>query len=344
MSSVLHVDLDRLARNIGVVRDRVAPAELMLVVKDDAYGHGVSRVAPRAVAEGVSWFGAFDVATALDVRRAVGAQPRVFVWMIAGARSIVAALDAHLDLGVGDTDLLEEVAAAARSRGVRARIHLKIDTGLHRNGVRPEEWAETVARVVVLAREGVLELVGVWSHIAEASDDEDDLSRALFEQAVTAVTSAGFDRPLRHLAASAASSARAEFRYDLVRVGAFCYGIRPAGGPGDAELGIVPIGSWEAAVLSVHGDRVRIDVGALDGLISALAGRVDVATPAGPRRLMAVEEVTAVVEGWPGARAGDTVRIYGADASSPTDLAETIGTIGEEIALRVSPLVERRYR
>lgn len=344
MTSVLHVDLGQLARNIAVVRDRVAPAALMLVVKDDAYGHGVSHVVRRAVAEGVGWIGAFDVATALEVRRVVAQEPRIFVWMIAGESAILSALDADLDLGVGDAVLLEEVADAARARGTCARIHLKIDTGLHRNGIRPEEWMDAVARVVELAREGVVELAGVWSHIAEASDEEDDLSRAAFEHAVAAVTDAGFDRPLRHLAASAASSARAEFRYDLVRVGAFCYGIRPAGGPADAALGIAPIASWEAAVLSVDGDRVRIDVGALDGLVSALAGRVDVVTPAGPRRLLAVGDVSAVVRGWDGARVGDVVRIYGTDAASPTDLAETIGTIGEEIALRVSPLVERRYR
>lgn len=344
MSSVLHVDLDQLARNIRVVRERVTPAALMLVVKDDAYGHGVSQVVRRAVAEGLTWFGAFDVATALQVRGAVGGEPRVFVWMIAGESSISSALDADLDLGVGDANLLEEVAAAARRRGVRARIHLKIDTGLHRNGIRPEEWADAVDRVVTLAHEGVVELTGVWSHIAEASDEEDDLSRALFDDAVSAMTSAGFDRPLRHLAASAASSARAEFRYDLVRVGAFCYGIRPAGGPSDEELGIAPIGSWDAEVLSVEADRVRVDVGALDGLVSGLAGRVDVVTPAGPRRLVEVDAISAAVEGWSGARTGDVVRIYGADAASPTDLAEAIGTIGEEIALRVSPLVERRYR
>ncbi|GAA2589117.1 alanine racemase [Microbacterium binotii] len=343
MSSVLHVDLDRLARNIAVVRARVTPAALMLVVKDDAYGHGVAQVVRRAVAEGIGWIGAFDVATALEVRRAAGQEARVFVWMIAGEGAIRSALDADLDLGVGDAALLEEVAEVARVRGLRARIHLKIDTGLHRNGIRPEEWTDAVSRVVALAREGVVELTGVWSHIAEASDEEDDLSRAAFEQAVAAVTAAGFDRPIRHLAASAASSARAEFRYDLVRVGAFCYGIRPAGGPADAELGIAPIGSWEAEVLSVDGDRVRIDAGALDGLVSALAGRVDVTTPAGPRRLVAVDGVSAAVSGWNGASVGDVVRIYGADAASPTDLAEAIGTIGEEIALRVSPLVERRY-
>jgi alanine racemase len=340
---VLHVDLDRLARNIDVVRDRVAPASLMLVVKDDAYGHGVAQVVRRAVAEGVDWIGAFDVATALEVRSAVGRQPRVFVWMIAGESAILSGLGADLDLGVGDPDLLEEVADAARAQGVRARIHLKIDTGLHRNGIRPEEWDDAVARVVTLAREGVVELAGVWSHIAEASDEEDDLSRAAFERAVGAATAAGFDRPLRHLAASAASSARSEFRYDLVRVGAFCYGIRPAGGPADAELGIAPIGSWDARVLSVDDDSVRIEVGALDGLVSTLAGRVEVMTPAGARRLLAVDEVSAVVAGWAGARAGDVVRLYGAGAASPTDLAETVGTIGEEIALRVSPLVERRY-
>ncbi|MEV7691861.1 alanine racemase [Microbacterium sp. NPDC089189] len=344
MSAVLHVDLDALGRNIAVVRGRVAPAELMLVVKDDAYGHGVGPIVERATADGVEWFGAFDLATALRVRAVAGDRARIFVWMLAGPDDIRTALAADLDIGIGDADLLRDVAASAAAVGRAARVHLKVDTGLHRNGIRPEEWADAVATVAASRASGDVDLVGVWSHIAEASDAEDDESRAVYERALAEVASAGLPRPLRHLAASAASSARGDFRYDLVRVGAFCYGIRPDGGPSESALGIEPIATLDAAVVRREGEDVVVGVGALDGLPSTLGGKIQVATPGGARRMLRIDDTEAVVSGWPLAAVGQRVTIYGRGAASATDLAETIGTIGEEIAVRISPIVPRRYR
>ena len=345
MSAVLRVDLDQLSANIARVREVVAPAELMLVVKDDAYGHGLAPVVRRAHREGVRWIGAFDVETGCRVREIIGAEARIFSWIAASRSEAAAAIAADIDLGVGDAGLLEDVAAEARSAGAVARVHLKIDTGLHRNGVRPEDWAGFVARAAEHAADGCLDVVGIWSHIAEASDEADDAARALFEDAVADARAAGLTPALRHLAASAASFARAEFRYDMVRVGAFCYGIRPAGGPGEQELGIRPIAALEATVAEADAGGATVDVGSLDGLPSTLAGRVSFGSPAGARRVTAIG-VRSHLDAWPGAAPGDVVRVYGDGAmgeSSATDLAEAIGTIGEEIALRVSRLIPRVY-
>jgi alanine racemase len=345
MTAVLRVDLEALARNIAAVRRRIDGAELMLVVKDDAYGHGLEAVVAQASRGGVEWFGAFDVDSGVRVRRAVGRRARIFAWMATGERDIRLALRHDLDLGVGDSDLLEEVAAVAAEEHVPARIHLKIDTGLHRNGVRPEEWPAFTARAAALTALGCVSVVGVWSHISEASDEDDDAARSLFDDAVRVAREAGLDPSLRHLSASAASFARPEFRYDMVRVGAFCYGIRPAGGPTETSLGIRPVARLEATVTGVDDGAVTIDVGKLEGLPSSLSGRFAVATPAGPRRVLAIDTRTRI-EGWPDAAAGDTVVVYGpaeTGASSVTDLAESIDTIGEEIALRISPLIPRVY-
>lgn len=346
MTATLHVDLTGLVANITRVRETVAPAELMLVVKDDAYGHGLAPVVRAAAGAGVSWFGAFDIGTARAVRGELGDDVRIFAWIAASHADLRAAAEAGIDLGVGDADLLEDAAAAARRVGRPLRVHLKLDTGLHRNGVRPEAWPRFVSRAAALEAEGALDVVGIWSHIAEASDDEDDDARALFEHGLRQAHDAGLRPVIRHLAASAASFARPEFRYDLVRVGAFCYGIRSAGGPSAGQLGLLPIARLEAEVLAVGEDGVRVDVGALHGLPSRLEGRASVATPAGTRRLLAVGEMDSLIAGWPGAAPGDRVIVYGSGAdgeASATDLAEIIGTIGEEIAVRVSPLVPRSY-
>ena len=346
MTVALHVDLDALVANVARVRETVAPAELMLVVKDDAYGHGLDRVVRAAADTGVTWFGAFDVRTARAVRDALGDGVRIFAWIAASQADLRLAAEARIDLGVGDADLLDEAAAAARDVGVPLRVHLKLDTGLHRNGVRPEAWPDFVARAAALEAEGALQVVGVWSHIAEASDAEDDAARVLFEKGLREAHEAGLRPSLRHLAASAASFARPEFRYDMVRVGAFCYGIRSAGGPAAEALGLRQIARLDAEVVGVEDEAVRIGVGFLHGLPSRLEGLAAVATAAGSRRLVEVCAVTSLVAPWPDAAIGDSVTVYGpgaGGAGTTTDLAELIGTIGEEIAVRVSPLVPRTY-
>ncbi|GAA5027105.1 alanine racemase [Microbacterium fluvii] len=341
MSGVLRVDLDAFAANLREIAERVAPATHMLVVKDDAYAHGIEPIVRRAWIEGVRWFGAFDVRTGLAVREVLGDDARIFVWIVATAEEAAEAVAAGLDVGVGDPLLLEDVAAV----GGTARVHLKIDTGLHRNGVRPEDWPQFTARAAEHEAAGAIEVVGIWSHIAEASDAEDDASRAVFDEAVHVAEAAGLRPRLRHLAASAASFAWPEFRYDLVRVGAFAYGIRPADGPAESELGIRPIASLVAPVEGVADGVVRIGLGSLDGLPSTLAGVLTIATEGGVRMLHAVDATASTVDGWPGATAGDEVVVLGAGAElSATDAAERIGTIGEEIALRISPLVRREYR
>lgn len=340
MSAQLRIDLDRLRGNVRVVRERVAPAELMIVVKDDAYGHGLERVVATAAAAGVRWIGAFDVPTGVRARRAAGEHARIFSWLTVEHDEIAEALAAGLELGVGDEDYLERIAANARANP--AVVHLKIDTGLHRNGVRAERWPAFTSRAAELERAGAIRVAGIWTHIAEASDAEDDASRAEFDAAVETARAAGLRPEVRHLAASAASWERAEFRYDLVRVGAFCYGIRSADGP---DLpGIAPAASLVAQVESVGDGAVTIDLGALDGLPTTLAGRVTVGTPAGSRRLLEVGPATSRVAAWPGAAAGDEVVLFGPGVrgeSSATTLGEAIGTVGEEPVLRVSPLVPR---
>lgn len=346
MTARLVVDLDAFAANLRVIRSRIAPAHHMLVVKDDAYGHGLLPVVRRAHAEGVRWFGAFDTATGRAVREALGPDVRIFVWMLQSSDDLRAAVEADLDLGVGDDLLLEDVATLgpAPAGSTPPRVHLKIDTGLHRNGIRPERWPDAVARAAELQRAGVLGVEGVWSHIAEASDAEDDAARALFLQARQTALDAGVTPRFAHLAASAAGFLRPEFREDLVRIGAFAYGIRPAGGPDEDALGITPIASLTAEVIGTDGVHALVGIGSLDGIPSSLGGMLSIRTPGGIRRVVSIGLDRMVVEGWGGMRPGDEVAVLGAGAPhSVTDAAERIGTIGEEIAVRISPTIERDY-
>ena len=342
--SRLRVDLARLRRNVEAVRERMAPADVLVVVKDDAYGHGVEPVVRAAVEAGAGWFGAIDADSALRARAAAGDGARVLCWATAGADEVARIVAADVDSGIGEASHLERVASAAAALGVTARVHLKIDTGLHRNGIRPEDWPTVCARAAALEAEGAVRVVGVWSHIAEASDAADDEARAAFDDAVRVAAAAGLAPEVRHLAASAAAWHRGEFRYDLVRIGAFCYGVRSADGP---ELdGIDAAAALVAPVTRVDGAAVAVDIGAVDGLFSTLAGRIDVLSPSGPRRLVEVRAFESLVERWPGAAVGDEVVVFGTRASgaaTSTDIAERIDTVGEEPLLRLSPLLPREY-
>ena len=327
--------------NITAVRARVSPSSLMLVLKDDAYGHGLSWVVDTALRAGVEWFGSYDIRSGLAVRRIAGGDARIFAWVTSTDDEIDDALLSDIDLGVGTIDYLRRIIARAAAVGARARVHLKIDTGLHRNGVLPADWATAVAEAREAEKAGLVALVGVWSHIAEASDAEDDAAQAVFLEAVRVVEDSGSSPAAVHLTASAASWWRPELRGTVSRIGAFCYGIRSADGP---ELaGIVPVASLVATVTEITAEGACVGVGSFDGLPSTLAG-ASVGTPGGARGLRSVGHTTSVVEEWPGARVGDEVVLFGTGAhgeASATTLAERIDTVGEEILTRLTARVRR---
>ncbi|REJ05619.1 hypothetical protein DY023_10015 [Microbacterium bovistercoris] len=335
---MLEISRGTLQSNIAAVRAQIVPSELMLVMKDDAYGHGLEWAVDAA--DGVSWFGSYDIASALRIR-ARRQEARVYAWATSPDDEIAAAIEAGVDLGVGTLPYLRRVIAQAALLGVRARVHLKIDTGLHRNGVRPEDWPAFVAEARAAEQRGVLAVVGVWSHLAEASDSEDDEAAGEFRVAVQSLRDAGAEPEVLHLTASAASWWRPELRGSLSRIGAFCYGVRSADGP--QIPGVLPAAELRAQVLSVAGDVVEVGIGSFDGLPSTLAGAV-IGTPAGARLLREVGAMTSLVEAWPAASEGDLVTVFGRGAQGEQDataLAERIDTVGEEILLRLTPRVRR---
>ncbi|MFE6994812.1 alanine racemase [Microbacterium sp. NPDC057659] len=335
---VLEISRAVLQSNIAAVRAQIAPSELMLVMKDDAYGHGVEWTVDGA--PDVTWFGSYDVDSALRIR-ARRDDARVYAWATSADAEVAAAIEAGIDLGVGTLPYLRRVIAQAERLRLPARVHLKIDTGLHRNGVRPEDWAGFVAEARDAERRGILAVVGVWSHLAEASDAEDDVAAAEFRLAVRSLRDAGGEPEVLHLTASAASWWRSELRGSLSRIGAFCYGIRSAEGP--QIPGVEPVAELRAPVLSVRDGGAEIGIGSFDGLPSVLAG-AEVGTPAGPRLLRAVGPMVSTVDAWPGASEGDTVTLFGRGSQGEQDataLAERIDTVGEEILLRLTPRVRR---
>ena len=351
------VDLDALRHNIAALSARVAPAEVMVVVKNDAYGHGLLEVATTSVEAGVSWIGALDVPTGLELRRnGITPPTRIFAWLIDPEEDLAPAIAAGIDLGISTVPQLETVSAstgAASSDAGAARIHLKIDTGLHRNGATAKDWPQLVKRALELERQGVVEVVAIWTHIAEASDDEDTLSIRRFEAAVDVASELGVLAPVRHLAASAAAYARSDARFDLVRLGAFVYGLPPGDGPSAANMGLRQAMTLRARVTSVESDpdgrrRATIDLGYADGLSTFAPGRIEVAIHGRRRPLIAPLEVDRA---WidlgtdTEVSVGDVVTLWGdGSAGEPTlqEWGDATSTMSEELVVRLSPRIPRR--
>jgi alanine racemase len=336
-----------LRHNVRLVRARVSPAKLLAVVKDDAYGHGLDCVLDVLLDEGVSRFGALDLPGALRVRRrAPGAM--VFAWVFDHGDDLREAVRERIDIGVTDSEVLERVASAV-SDGGPARIHLKLDTGLHRAGALPKDWERFVERAAELERSGQVVVAGLWTHLAEESDDDDSRSIAEYRRGLATADVHGIRGAIRHVAASAASYARADSRFDLVRVGAFLYGIAPGGGIGPAELGLRPVMTLRAPIrrLREAGDRMlaEIGVGGASGILADASGTVAVAI-AGRRHSVVAVELTYLLVDITGtdAAVGDTVTLFGdGSAGEPTlqAWADAMGTIGEEIVTRLSSSIAR---
>ena len=350
------IDLDALRSNVATVARLVAPARVLAVVKADGYGHGMELVARAALEGGADQLGVADIAEALALRSA-GIDAPLLAWLHGPDADFAAAVDAGVELGISSVAQLE--------RALGARVHLKIDTGLSRNGISPDAWAAACARAAEIERLGEIRVRGVWSHLANAGAEETARQRARFEEAVAVAREAGLDPEVRHLAASEAAIASPELRYDLVRIGIAMYGLPPAAGMDVAALGLRPVMELAAEVAAVRrvpaGEGVSygfihrterettlvlVPLGYADGLPRAASGRGSV-TIAGRRHpvvgRIAMDQVDVDV-GDQDVRVGDRVVVWGDPATgapSAEEWAEAAGTIGYEIVTRVGPRVPR---
>lgn len=343
-AALITVDLSAYRRNLADLAKRVAPAVVMAVVKADAYGHGLILAAQSAVKAGVGWLGCLDIDTGLVLRGSgIPDRVRVFAWLLAPRENYLAAIEAAVDLGVSTLAQLEQISKAGANK--RARVHLKIDTGLHRNGASVEDWPALVARAVALGPQ--IDLVGVWTHIAEASEHDDTLAIDRFHAAIAVAENLGANFEVCHLAASAAAFARIDARFDLVRIGAFGFGISPGDGVTPKSLGIEPVMTLTAPVIAVRDGVATVAIGYGDGILSKAAGRAQLSI-GGNRHLIetvSLDRLTVLV-GERELRVGETAVLFGGGGRGEPTLqhwADELGTIGEEIVTRLSPLVPRHY-
>jgi alanine racemase len=362
----VEIDLGAVRENVAALARVAHPAAVMAVVKADGYGHGALPVARAALEAGATWLGSCSLAEALDLR-AGGIDARIMSWLDVPETDLAAGVEAGIDLSASSLRELTAIVDGARGAGTPGKVHLKIDTGLSRNGCQPHDWPDLVDAAAKAQSDGHVEVVAVWSHLACADEPDHpatDRQAERFDQAYAIARAAGL-QPMRHIANSAATLDRPDLHFDLVRVGIAMYGLNPL----PYEENLRPAMTFRSSVALTKripaGESVSygwswtstqdstlalVPVGYADGVPRALSNRMDVWL-AGRRRpvvgRVCMDQV--VVDcGDDVVSEGEEVVLFG-DGSrgepTATEWAGTIGTIDYEIVTGMyRPRVVRSYR
>lgn len=363
------IDLGAFERNIARLRTHVGQLPIMVVVKADGYGHGAIGCVRAARAAGADWVGAATPAEALALRNAGDTGP-LLCWLYGPDTELAPVVDAEIDITVHSPEQLSMISAVAATLGHTARIQLKIDTGLSRNGAMKAQWRELCLLAREASESGAIRISGIWSHLAAADEPGHPsiaAQQVAFDDALAVADEIDLGSPIRHLANSAAAITAPLTRYDLVRLGIACYGIEPAPGIADgidlepvmtvrsqlaavkkisAGSGVSYGHSWVAETDTVIG---LIPIGYADGIPWHAGNHAEVVVAGRKcpvRGRVCMDQF--VVDLGPEATdvVGDEVIIFGSadDGVTVTDWAHACQTIGYEVVSRVGACLPRQLR
>ncbi|MFJ3303518.1 alanine racemase [Streptomyces sp. NPDC086549] len=368
------IDLAALRANVRTLRALAPGAALMAVVKSEAYGHGAVQCARAAVEAGATWVGTATPEEALALRADAGLPPhvRVMCWLWSPGGPWRAAIEADVDVSVSGMWALREVTEAARAAGVPARVQLKADTGLGRNGCQPgADWAELVGAALSAEREGLVRVTGLWSHFACADEPGHPSIAAqltLFREMVAYAEEQGVRPEVRHIANSPATLTLPEAHFDLVRTGIAMYGVSPSPEIGTpADFGLRPVMTLSASLALVkhvpggHGVSYGhhhitagettlglVPVGYADGIPRHASGTGPVLVGGKWRTVagrVAMDQFVVDLGGDEPEVGSEAVLFGPGDRGEPTaeDWAQASGTIAYEIVTRIGSRVPRVY-
>ncbi|KQO97344.1 alanine racemase [Leifsonia sp. Leaf264] len=359
------VDLAAITANVAALAAHVGTPHVMAVVKANAYGHGAEPVARAALAGGADWLGVADISEALALRDA-GIDAPLLAWLHDPAARFDEAVERGISLGISTLGQLDAVTDAATRVGTPARLHLKVDTGLSRNGLAAGDWDTAFTAASALQESGDVIVEGLFSHLSNASPADDAAQREGFETAVRTAARHGVSPELLHLAATASAITQPESRFSMVRLGIGIYGLSPWS-DATPEIALVPAMTLRGRVANVRRVKagtgasydyqwraghdttlVLVPLGYAEGIPRQASGRAEVWI-AGKRHpvvgRIAMDQFIVDV-GDAAVGIGDEVIVFGDPATgapSADDWARAAGTINYEIVTRIGQRVHRRY-
>lgn len=361
------VDLGGVRRNLAAIRRRLGPGqEMLVVVKADAYGHGAVEIARSAIASGAAFLGVGDSQEGLTLRAAGIREPI----LVLGAL-IPGEIEAILTHGITPCVHSEEkarlLAKVARSVDRPLAVHLKVDTGMGRLGVRPDRVGDLLDAIRSMPP---LFADGLCTHIAatDPRDPQVDEQLSRFSDLVGRYADGPTPIRWRHAANSLVLCSRRKVPFNLVRVGGAVYGVEPAPGDGGVPLGVEPVLSLHSQVVYLKdlpaGSRVGyagsyvaprpiriavLPVGYHDGYSFAYGNRAHVLVRgrrAPVRGRVSMDYTTVEVTDIPDVRVGDPVVLLGRQGDESVtiqDLASWRQTVPYEISCSLGPRVRILY-
>ena len=358
------IDLAALEKNIREIKGCVKNgARFCAVVKADAYGHGAIAVARKAVEMGADYLAVAVTAEATELRRAGFTIP---ILILGGIQADEAdtVVDNDITQAVFTMETAKALSAAAVRRNKKVRVHMAVDTGMGRIGVRPDEAGMFAAEVSALPN---VELEGMFSHFALADARDKSYAKeqfTRFKTAMESVEAAGIKLKIRHIANSAAILEMPETHLDMVRAGVILYGLWPSDEV-EQVISLQPVMKVKARITLVKeqpaGETVSygrtwapqkaallatLPLGYADGYTRLYAGKAFVdlngqKLPVVGRICM--DQCMVDVTGAPDVKTGDTVTIMGAENLTADTLAAWLGTINYEVVCMMSPRLPRVY-
>jgi alanine racemase len=368
--AVAEVDLSAIAHNLKLIKDKTK-VEVLAVVKADAYGHGLIPVAKAAVAAGADWLGTALLEEGIALR-AGGVKTPLICWLTPLGEDLKLAIKNNIDLSVSSVELLEEVIDAGRAANIVPRIHLEVDTGMTRGGVR-SQWPEFVSQIATAVKDNGVEVVGLWSHFARADEPDQSFNQQqldTFHKRLATLIAQGINPQFIHIANSAAALTNNEAAKNIVRWGIGLYGLSPDVNTlgdskkfnlkpamklkaklhlvKDAEAG-AKVGYGGTATVAKDTKIGIVAMGYADGIprnASDLAGVFVAGHRAPLLGRVSMDQFVVNLGANSNAKTGDEVVIFGDGALGEytvDDWASASGTINYEIVTRIGPRVPRIY-
>ena len=358
------IDLDAYTFNLNLVRRFSGDADLIPIIKANAYGHGLVPIAQAAVRAGAKMLGVATVQEGIELRENSIKIP-ILVLVSPPQKALPLFLQYQLTLTAVDKATAQELGALAHSSGQVAAVHCKIDTGMGRQGIHHEEALETLQ---FISRITHLDLQGIFTHFPVADIPDDAITHhqiKIFKQLLKQVDKAGYPYEIAHAANSAAIVNYQDSVCDAVRPGLITYGVWPT--KTDADL-VKPVLRWETAIAQVRmlaaGTTVGygctyaaktniktavLPVGYADGYKYALSNKADVLIGGKRCRVLGsvcMDQIVVDVSNLAIVACGDTATLIGADGNeriTAEELATLADTIPYDILTGIGPRVHREY-
>jgi alanine racemase len=252
------IDLSALSTNVSRIKKDCA-VDVLAVVKADAYGHGLVRVAHAALKAGASYLGVALLEEAITLRENAVDAP-ILAWLVSPGADFDSAISKNIEIGISSLKCLREISESAKRVGKKALIHIEVDTGMTRGGFL-DEWKELLAEDFTQ-----VQVIGVFSHFArsdEPGEKQNEVQLKRFKEMVQDLESIGINPSIKHLANSAAALKDKNSYFTMVRVGIAMYGLTPdiAHLGTSKDLGLRPVGQLRAKLHLVKNVPAHSPVG-----------------------------------------------------------------------------------